>query len=65
MSRGEHCQERFGFARETWNAARRRGAVIPRPQATPIEQLLVVKQQAGGPLNIKRRQRNVRTREVA
>jgi transposase-like protein len=49
------CQERFGFARETWNAARRRGAVIPRPQATPIEQLLVVKQQAGGRLNIKRR----------
>src|SRR3954471_8939769 len=32
------CQARFGFARETWNAARRRGAVIPRPHAIPIEQ---------------------------
>ena len=42
------CQERFGFARETWNAARRRGAVIPRPHGTPIEQLLVVKLEAGG-----------------
>jgi len=35
------CQLRFGFARETWNAARRRGAVKPRPQAIPIAELLV------------------------
>jgi hypothetical protein len=49
------CQERFGFARETWNAARRRGAVIPRPHGAPIEQLLVVKLEAGGRWNIKRR----------
>ena len=41
------CQERFGFARETWNAARRRGAVVARPQMTPIEQLLVIKHAAG------------------
>jgi 5-methylcytosine-specific restriction endonuclease McrA len=34
------CQERFGFARETWNSARRRGAVVSRPQAMPIERLL-------------------------
>jgi 5-methylcytosine-specific restriction endonuclease McrA len=34
------CQERFGFARETWNSARRRGAVVSRPQAMPIEKLL-------------------------
>jgi hypothetical protein len=49
------CQERFGFARETWNAARRRGAVVPRPQVTPIEQLLVIKHEAGGRWNLKRR----------
>jgi 5-methylcytosine-specific restriction endonuclease McrA len=34
------CQERFGFARETWNSARRRGAVVSRPQAMPIQKLL-------------------------
>ena len=49
------CQERFGFARQTWNAARRRGAVVARPTAIPIEQLLVVKDEAGGRWNIKRR----------
>jgi hypothetical protein len=49
------CQERFGFARETWNAARRRGDVVARPHATPIEQLLVVKQEPGGRWNLKRR----------
>ncbi len=41
------CQVRFGFARETWNAARRRGAVQSRPQAVPIGELLV----AGRPRN--------------
>ena len=35
------CQLRFGFARETWNAARRRGAVQARPKAVPIEELLI------------------------
>jgi hypothetical protein len=49
------CQECFGFARETWNAARRRGAVVARPQTTPIEQLLVVKTEPGGRWNLKRR----------
>ena len=49
------CQERFGFARETWNAARRRGAVVARPKSVPLVQLLVVKPEAGGRWNIKRR----------
>jgi transposase-like protein len=49
------CQERFGFARETWNAAPRRGAVVARPHATPIEQLLVVQSKPGGRWNLKRR----------
>ena len=34
------CQKRFGFSRETWNSARRRGAVTSRPQAMPIHELL-------------------------
>jgi transposase-like protein len=34
------CQARFGFARETWNSARRRGDVVSRPQAMPLEELL-------------------------
>ena len=41
------CQLRFGFARETWNAARRRGAVTARPKALPLSELLV----AGRPRN--------------
>jgi hypothetical protein len=49
------CQERFGFARETWNAARRRGDVVARPQATPIQRLLIVKPKAHGRWNLKRR----------
>jgi 5-methylcytosine-specific restriction endonuclease McrA len=49
------CQREFGFARETWNAARRRGAIVPRPRATPIEQLLVIRQDAGGRWNLRRR----------
>jgi hypothetical protein len=35
------CQARFGFSRETWNAARKRGAVTARPIGKPLEQLLV------------------------
>jgi transposase len=34
------CQARFGFARAAWAAAVRRGAVVPRPQATPLQALL-------------------------
>lgn len=41
------CQLRFGFARETWNAARRRGAVQPRPRSVPMGELLI----AGRPRN--------------
>jgi hypothetical protein len=34
------CQRRFGFARGAWADAVRRGAVTPRPQATPLTELL-------------------------
>ena len=34
------CQKRFGFARESWDQAVRRGAVVPRPQVMSIEALL-------------------------
>jgi 5-methylcytosine-specific restriction endonuclease McrA len=36
------CQERFGFSRRSWNKAVIRGDVIPRPQAVPIDDLLIV-----------------------
>ena len=48
------CQAHFGFAKQAWNSAVRRGAVLPRPQATPLSLLLA----AGTPRgrwNIKRR----------
>src|SRR2546423_7031253 len=35
------CQRRFGFARCTWTAAARRGDVTSRPQAMPVERLLI------------------------
>jgi len=34
------CQQRFGFSRETWHAARLRGDVVSRPQAMPLDELL-------------------------
>jgi predicted transcriptional regulator len=34
------CQAAFGFNRASWHAAVRRGAVVPRPAAMPIETLL-------------------------
>ena len=36
------CEERFGFARASWTAARRRGAVVARSVRRPIEEYLVV-----------------------
>jgi hypothetical protein len=35
------CLKRFGFCRETWAAAVRRGEIVPHPHVTPIEELLV------------------------
>ena len=35
------CIERFGFSRQTWHAAVKRGAVIPRAYPMPLERLLV------------------------
>jgi len=35
------CAQRFGFCIASWNAAVKRGAVVPRPQAMPLEALLV------------------------
>jgi hypothetical protein len=46
------CQERFGFARASWNQAVRRGAVVARPQRMPIEALLSAPRCRG---HIKRR----------
>jgi transposase-like protein len=48
------CQAHFGFARAAWADAVRRGAVTPRPQATPLEQLLGTSLRRGR-WNIKRR----------
>jgi len=35
------CQERFGFAKAAWNGAVKRGAIVARPVATPLEDYLV------------------------
>jgi hypothetical protein len=34
------CQARFGFSSWAWNEARKRGDVVPRPHAMPVEELL-------------------------
>lgn len=36
------CRERFGFSRDTWYRAVRRGDVIPAPHKLPWDELLVV-----------------------
>jgi len=38
------CVKAFGFSQETWNAAKRRGAVVTRPQRMPNDQLFVLGQ---------------------
>jgi hypothetical protein len=35
------CVERFGFSRQTWQAAVQRGAITPRAYPMPLERLLV------------------------
>jgi transposase-like protein len=35
------CKRRFGFSSQTWHEAVRRGAIVTRPQAAPIEIFLV------------------------
>lgn len=35
------CQATFGFSRRSWSKAVQRGAIVPRLQAVPIDQLLV------------------------
>jgi 5-methylcytosine-specific restriction endonuclease McrA len=41
------CMAHFGFSRKTFNDARIRGAVLTRPQAMPLEQLLSRPRQRG------------------
>src|SRR3954454_3624729 len=48
------CQRRFGFARQAWANAVRRGAVVPRPQAAPLDELLQLGTRRGR-WNLKRR----------
>src|SRR5438309_1520070 len=36
------CQARFGFAKQTWHSAAKRGDVAPRPRALPLDVLLTV-----------------------
>lgn len=33
------CAERFGFSRQSWHAARLRGALVTRPTAMPLDEL--------------------------
>jgi 5-methylcytosine-specific restriction endonuclease McrA len=51
------CISEFGFANKTWFDAVQRGAVIPRPQALPLEILLVS--------NKRRGRRNIKQRLIA
>jgi DNA-binding CsgD family transcriptional regulator len=48
------CQARFGFSRQTWNAAVKRGAVVARPHGLPLGELLVAGVYRGRG-NLKRR----------
>jgi len=47
------CIERFGFSRWAWAYAVRRGAIVPRPQTMPLDELLTTAPRSRG--NIKER----------
>jgi hypothetical protein len=49
---GRACMRHFGFASSTWTDAVRRGALVPRPQAMPVEELLRGRRHRG---HVKRR----------
>jgi hypothetical protein len=36
------CRQKFGFSRDAWHEAVRRGDIVPRPRLIPIEELLVI-----------------------
>ena len=48
------CAERFGFSRQTWHAATKRGAVVARPQRIPLDELCAAATPRGR-RNLKRR----------
>ena len=50
------CQQRFGFSRQSWHAAVKRGAIAPRPHGLPLDQLL-----ANG---VHRGRRNIKLRLI-
>jgi hypothetical protein len=51
------CEKRFGFSAWAWSYAVKRGAIVARPQAMPLEELLVA--------NTKRGRWNLRQRLIA
>lgn len=51
------CQEAFGFSRKSWYDAVQRGAIVPRPVALPLEELLGRKR--------KRSRRHIKLRLIA
>ena len=48
------CTEHFGFSRQTWHAATKRGVVVARPQRIPLDQLCAAAKPRGR-RNLKRR----------
>jgi hypothetical protein len=43
----KQCLDRFGFSRESWYLAVKRGAIVPRPHMMSLEELLVVGRRTG------------------
>jgi hypothetical protein len=54
MSRLE-CIEKFGCSQDAWHKAVRRGDIVPRPNAMPIEELLVAGRPQTSRNHLKRR----------
>ena len=49
------CARKFGFNLATWNAARKRGDVVPRDRAMPLAELLVEDRPATSRTHLKMR----------
>jgi 5-methylcytosine-specific restriction endonuclease McrA len=49
------CMTRFGFSADAWHKAAKRGEIVPRPTAMPIEELLVADRPQTSRTHLKQR----------
>ncbi|HEX6585375.1 MAG TPA: hypothetical protein VF052_01345 [Solirubrobacterales bacterium] len=51
----KQCMKKFGFSADAWHKAVKRGAIVPRPVAMPLEKLLVAGRTVTNRTHLKQR----------